>query len=138
MAETASLREIPALSGVRGLAALWVLTHHAWMLGGPVPIAFDVARARIDFMMIVIMGWKGVDIFFVLSAFLLTPAFAGARPGLVPPPSLPNHFRRRPCAFCRPTTRSPVRAGRNCYWSAMQRAGYDKNVLAVGCARRFG
>jgi peptidoglycan/LPS O-acetylase OafA/YrhL len=57
---------IPALDGIRGTAILLVLVHHVaqstkfeFGLGGP-------------FMVLLQAGWVGVDLFFVLSGFLIT------------------------------------------------------------------
>jgi peptidoglycan/LPS O-acetylase OafA/YrhL len=51
---------IPELDGLRGLAILVVLVHHFWS-GGP-SLVQELAR----------IGWMGVDVFFVLSGFLIT------------------------------------------------------------------
>jgi peptidoglycan/LPS O-acetylase OafA/YrhL len=50
---------LPALTGVRGLAALWVLSFHiaTFVPIGPVPLLK--------------MGYVGVDVFFVLSGFII-------------------------------------------------------------------
>ena len=58
---------IPALDGIRGLAILIVLIYHFTPQGDGVQhgIAQIIART-ID------MGWTGVDLFFVLSGFLIT------------------------------------------------------------------
>jgi peptidoglycan/LPS O-acetylase OafA/YrhL len=59
---------IPELDGVRGLAILLVLVHHCALLtltgndGGAAKLAFAGASS----------GWIGVDLFFVLSGFLIT------------------------------------------------------------------
>jgi peptidoglycan/LPS O-acetylase OafA/YrhL len=58
---------LPALDGVRGLAISLVLAHHFFELTAPEPglvdrVAFGVAES----------GWIGVDLFFVLSGFLIT------------------------------------------------------------------
>ena len=45
----------PALDGLRGLALVMVLVYHFMGVNGPLP-----------------GGWSGVDIFFVLSGFLIT------------------------------------------------------------------
>lgn len=79
----------PALSGLRGLAALGVLLFHVYVLAGsppavPAPIAWLSA-----------IGWSGVDVFFTLSAFLLTMPFVEARFGGRPEPALRNYWRRR-------------------------------------------
>ena len=61
------------MTGLRGLAALAVLLLHAFVLGGqptslPPPLHWLFA-----------MGWSGVDVFFVLSAFLLSQPFLRAQ-----------------------------------------------------------
>lgn len=50
-------RNIPSLTGVRGAAALWVFLYHATTWAFHVPVLRD--------------GWMGVDLFFVLSGFML-------------------------------------------------------------------
>ena len=58
---------VPALDGARGVAILLVLAFH---FAGPFPgqpdLPSKVARAGIA------GGWIGVDLFFVLSGFLIT------------------------------------------------------------------
>ena len=60
---------IPALDGLRGVAILLVLLLH-FMIGQGVP----APSVLVDwwFMGIVRAGWMGVDLFFVLSGFLIT------------------------------------------------------------------
>jgi peptidoglycan/LPS O-acetylase OafA/YrhL len=64
---------IPALTGLRGVAALWVLIFHAWALAGPASSGLP-APATVLFG----AGWLGVDVFFVLSGFLLARGLHGA------------------------------------------------------------
>ena len=68
-AQTDPPRRIIALDGIRGLAALMVLGYHAFYLpliqtqtGGSTRLVAELAKA----------GWLGVDLFFVLSGFLIT------------------------------------------------------------------
>lgn len=67
-----TLAHLDALTGVRALAALWVFLHHAWLAGGAKPVAFHVAGLHADFTPWFAFGWLGLDIFFILSGFLLT------------------------------------------------------------------
>jgi peptidoglycan/LPS O-acetylase OafA/YrhL len=63
----ASGARVPALDGVRGLAILAVVIHHAF------PPA-DSAEARFERLVLRVAenGWIGVDLFFALSGFLIT------------------------------------------------------------------
>ena len=79
----------PSLTGVRGLAALWVLMLHVYSLAGSpdsVPVAFAWLSQ---------MGWTGVDIFFTLSAFLLSLPYAHAIRSKHPAPAMSRYFKRR-------------------------------------------
>jgi peptidoglycan/LPS O-acetylase OafA/YrhL len=63
----------PALTGLRGLAASAVLLLHVYILGGqPSTLSAPIAW-------LFGMGWSGVDVFFVLSAFLLSSPFLRSR-----------------------------------------------------------
>jgi peptidoglycan/LPS O-acetylase OafA/YrhL len=77
-----------SLDGLRGIAAAMVLGMHAYELAGepasvPAPIAWLLR-----------LGWSGVDVFFVLSAFLLALPFVRAAHG-APRPDLRTYARRR-------------------------------------------
>ena len=59
---------LPALDGLRGLAILMVFGYHLALFGGwDAPTAVDRALAGL-----LLHGWIGVDLFFVLSGFLIT------------------------------------------------------------------
>jgi peptidoglycan/LPS O-acetylase OafA/YrhL len=59
---------LPELDGLRGLAILWVVLYHC----GPLLEGTWMHR-------VAEWGWAGVDIFFVLSGFLITANLLGAR-----------------------------------------------------------
>ena len=59
---------LPELDGLRGLAILWVVLYHC----GPLLQGTWLHRVAES-------GWAGVDIFFVLSGFLITANLLGAR-----------------------------------------------------------
>lgn len=63
--------EIEALTGLRGFAALWVLLYHAWVLAVPKRIEVPLMGYTLDLTPFFSIGWSGVQIFFVLSGFLL-------------------------------------------------------------------
>jgi peptidoglycan/LPS O-acetylase OafA/YrhL len=81
--------EWSSLTGLRGVAALWVFLLHAYILAGApnslwAPVAW-LAK----------MGWMGVDIFFSLSAFLLSIPFARAWREQSAAPSQKSYFIKR-------------------------------------------
>ncbi len=68
-------QHIAYLDGLRALAVLMVLLRHAWGLSGSPELTF----AGIDLTRFVVMGGSGVDLFFVLSGYLLTRSYFTAR-----------------------------------------------------------
>src|SRR5665213_4467636 len=63
-------QHVDALTGVRALAAGWVVAYHLWLNAGHPALVVPVIH--LDLVPLVAMGWLGVDIFFVLSGFVLT------------------------------------------------------------------
>src|SRR5690349_1853947 len=59
---------VPALDGHRGIAILLVMLNHFFLYGGMQP---DTMVDRL-FFTVATSGWIGVDLFFVLSGFLIT------------------------------------------------------------------
>ncbi len=79
MASSPSLARIPALDGVRGLAILLVILFHHTLMRPETTfdrVYVNVAR----------LGWSGVDLFFVLSGFLITGLLLDSKGG-------PHYFR---------------------------------------------
>src|SRR5712671_4257140 len=60
------LRRIPRLDGLRGVAILVVLFRH---FGLSYPVTLEADRIVST---VLILGWCGVDLFFVLSGFLIS------------------------------------------------------------------
>lgn len=56
--------DIPSLTGLRGVAALWVMAFHICKVAGA-HAAWTAHAGLLSF------GWTGVDLFFVLSGFIL-------------------------------------------------------------------
>ena len=60
-------RDLPALTGLRGLAALWVFVYHVFKsFAGDGAGLFDNQAIPL-----LREGWRGVDLFFVLSGFVI-------------------------------------------------------------------
>jgi len=86
---------IAALTGMRGFAALMVFLFHyealhpGIRLDLAVPVIGHILQFPLGF------GGAGVDIFFVLSGFLLTLPFAGAALARAAAPDVSRYFKRR-------------------------------------------
>ena len=89
--------EIAALTGLRGFAALWVLLFHVWGAAGPRRMTLDVAGWSLDFTPLFSIGWAGVQVFFVLSGFLLAQPHARWLAGAAARPRFGPYLARR-CA----------------------------------------
>ena len=89
--------DFPALTGLRGLAAFWVLSYHAWIIAVPTEITVPLFHIGvIELHPLLASGWAGVQLFFALSAFLLTLPYARYLSGLHShPPGKVRYFGRR-------------------------------------------
>ncbi len=83
--------ELTALTGLRGFAALWVVVYHVWVEATPRLIMLG----PLDLTPLFSAGWAGVDIFFTLSAFLLSLPYASRQLEAAPRPSLRTYWLRR-------------------------------------------
>lgn len=72
METPSSARHLDALTGVRALAALWVFAFHSWSYSGFPALGVFLFARTVDLTPLIAFGWLGLDVFFVLSGFLLT------------------------------------------------------------------
>lgn len=79
----------PSLTGLRGLAALWVLLLHVYLIAAKPPDLWPALAWLMN------MGGMGVDVFFTLSAFLLSLPFAERLRYAQPRPDLRRYFLKR-------------------------------------------
>lgn len=75
-----SSRHVVALDGLRGLAVLFVILYHVNSTAWGTTFLDRIVRAPLK------IGWAGVDLFFVLSGFLITGILLDTRES-------PNYFR---------------------------------------------
>ncbi len=93
--KTLPVHSMPELTGLRGLAALWVLLYHAWVYVTPQEILVPILGIQIRAHVLFSLGWAGVQVFFLLSAFLLTIPYARSNAGLAPRPQVFPYLARR-------------------------------------------
>jgi peptidoglycan/LPS O-acetylase OafA/YrhL len=83
------------LTGLRAFAALWVVLFHLFSLAGPAPVLFTVGNLSVDFTPLLSAGSLGVDLFFVLSGFLLSLPYLTAAAEVKPYPAFAPYCWRR-------------------------------------------
>ena len=94
-APSPSRRYIAALTGLRGVAALFVFLYHYEALHPGIRLDLLIPWLGVVLQFPLGLGLVGVDMFFVLSGFLLALPFARAALDLGPKPALPRYFKRR-------------------------------------------
>lgn len=82
---------VATLTGLRGLAAVWVMLLHLWLLAGAPALTVFGLDVTAPFA----TGYLGVDLFFVLSGFLLARPFLRWIDGLGTFPDLRTYIKRR-------------------------------------------
>ena len=85
----------PSLTGLRGIAAGWVMLLHLWHYAIAPDVRLPLGAWRLDFTPLFAHGWVGVDLFFVLSGFLLSLPFLAAVRGERPWPRLAHFWAQR-------------------------------------------
>src|SRR5271155_5059337 len=75
-----SRQHLPGLDGLRGIAILAVMCHHLMPPSFPLGLSGSVRGVVINFFYrFFYAGWWGVDLFFVLSGFLITRILLDAK-----------------------------------------------------------
>lgn len=86
---------VAALTGLRGIAAFSVFLFHYSALHPGIRLDLSVPVIGYLLQLPLGLGFAGVDLFFVLSGFLLALPFARASLSGQPAPSRPKYFKRR-------------------------------------------
>jgi peptidoglycan/LPS O-acetylase OafA/YrhL len=87
---------LDGVTGLRALAAVWVLMFHLWLANaGPDMTISLFSDARLGLTRIFKAGVFGVDIFFVISGFLLTLPWIQPRPAGQALREIPGFYSRR-------------------------------------------
>jgi peptidoglycan/LPS O-acetylase OafA/YrhL len=83
------------LTGMRGLAAILVMLFHMVSMANPRLLKINVFGLNMDFTFIFNTGWVGINIFFVLSGFLLGLPFIDWLNGKMDRPVTVEFYKRR-------------------------------------------
>jgi len=86
---------VASLTGLRGIAALLVFLFHYQYFNPDIRLDLHIPVVGYLLQLTMGLGWAGVDVFFVLSGFLLTLPFAQARQRGTQSPALGRYYQRR-------------------------------------------
>jgi peptidoglycan/LPS O-acetylase OafA/YrhL len=103
--KSSSGQHFPYLDGVRGLAVFMVLLFHSWQATGRPKYAWKFLGVKGDFSNLLAVCFAGVELFFILSGFLLAQSWLRADFLGRSRPSLQKYFRLRwfriaPAYYC--------------------------------------
>jgi peptidoglycan/LPS O-acetylase OafA/YrhL len=89
-------RTLPHLDGIRGMAVIFILVRHAWGLSAQSSLVLRLpGLGGVSFAPFVDMMSSGIDLFFVLSAYLLSQQFLRADFAGKGRPDLRRYYRTR-------------------------------------------
>ncbi|WP_409330455.1 acyltransferase family protein [Trujillonella humicola] len=116
-------RDIPALTGLRAVAACWVVLFHVQMFTWPYLDQLPLVRPLIA------AGWTGVELFFVLSGFVITLTY-GQRMGSRPRLGQGVHFLVNRVARVWPAWAVVTVLAGAWVWS-LRKGGWDADVITT-------
>ena len=97
LVDPSSGQNLAYMDGIRAVAVLMVVVYHSWVISGPTPLLQSVpgSSSPVDTTPIVASGFLGVQLFFVLSGFLLAQTWLKADYAGKPRPSTKRYFTLR-------------------------------------------
>ena len=121
--EPSSRGEIKALTGLRAVAATWVVLFHVQALAWPYLDQLPLVRQVIS------AGWTGVELFFVLSGFVITLSYV-ERVGRRPSPRVVGRFVLNRFARVWPAWAAVTMVAGGWVW-LMRRNGLDADLVVA-------